>query len=122
MKNGTEEVNAYMLQLEHPLKAEIEAVRSIILQANDKVEERVKWNSPSFYYKKDILAIHCREQKRVHLVLVYPAGLPASDHGILEGDYKDRRMAYFSSMEEILEKKAALQSVINDWIELISGK
>ena len=36
-----------MARLEHPLKAEIHAVRAIILKANRKIAERVKWNTPS---------------------------------------------------------------------------
>ena len=116
---GTEQVDAYLLALEHPLKDQIEAVRKIIREASPKLAERVKWNSPSFYYQKDIVAIHCRENKFVHLVFVFPVGLPADSRGILEGDYKDRRMAYFHSMEEILEKKEALTQVIHDWIALM---
>lgn len=122
MANRSEDVNAFMTKLDHPLKAEIETVRSIILEADPKVEERVKWNSPSFYYKKDILAIHVREQKFVHLVFVYPVGLPANEHGMLQGDFKDRRMAYFHSMAEIGEKKEALRAVIREWVELMDFK
>ena len=115
----TAEVNSFMEQMDHPLKAEIDAVRKIILYANEKVAERVKWNSPSFYYIKDIAAMPHHKKEFVQVVFVYPSGLPEKEHGILEGNYKDRRIAVFHSMEEIDRKKDALEQVVNDWVELM---
>ncbi|MGB7815828.1 MAG: hypothetical protein WBL28_05710 [Methylotenera sp.] len=43
-------VHDFMANLAHPLKAEIEAVRSIILAADANISECVKWNAPSFYF------------------------------------------------------------------------
>jgi len=117
--SGAEAVNEYMTKLEHPFKAEIEAVRKIVLNASDKMSERVKWNAPSFYYKEDLAAFHIREQKHVHLVLVFPKGLIEDESNLLEGDYKDRRMAYFYSMKDVLNKQPALEEVVRKWVELI---
>ncbi len=36
-----------MAGLEHPLKAEIEALRDIILRAHPGITELIKWNAPS---------------------------------------------------------------------------
>ncbi len=41
-------VAEYMQNLEHPLKAEIEALRQIIKAANPAISERIKWNAPSY--------------------------------------------------------------------------
>jgi len=111
-------VNAYMQQLQHPHKVGIELVRNIIVTANTKVAERMKWNAPSFYYLQDIAAFYVRQEKYIHLVLVFPHGITENSYGILEGDYKDRRMAYFYSLQDIEDKKTALQNVINDWVAL----
>ena len=43
-----EQVRAYMNQLNHPMKAEIEMVRRIIAGADSRLTERIKWNAPSF--------------------------------------------------------------------------
>ena len=122
-QTGTEQVNEYMQQLEHPLKAEVEALRSIILNATSKLAERVKWNSPSFYLasdpKKDLSAFNLREQKHVHMVLVfYNGAMIHESNGLLKGDYKDRRMAYFESMEDIDNKKETLEKVVREWVAL----
>lgn len=122
-QNKTHTVDELMAALEHPLKVEIEAVRAIILNANHKITERVKWNSPSFHYNKyDLAAIHTRSQDCVHVIFVFHHGDMLVSEGLLEGDYKDRRMAKFYSMEDIINKKSALEKVVNDWVELIDEK
>lgn len=103
-----EQVQAYMEPLEHPLKAEIEAVRDIIKQSDSKISERIKWNAPSYYYKEDMVTIHVKAQQHVHLVFHYPAIVQIQSEASL-GDYKDRRMVYFKDITEVQEKKAELE-------------
>jgi hypothetical protein len=112
-------VDAYMRDLDHPFKAEIEAVRSIILGASPKISERIKWNAPSFFYKEDLGAFHPRATEFAHLVLLFPdgAGVPAKS-SLLEGKAKDRREAKFHSLEDIETKKRALEKLVKDWVAL----
>lgn len=118
----TEQIEAYLAALDHPHKAEIVALRSIILHANGKIAERIKWKVPSFYYrdnpKHDFAAFHPRTTDAAHLVLVFPLGLVPDDAGILDGDWKDRRMAKFSSLDDVRAKQVALEAVVNAWVRL----
>lgn len=116
--NQTAEVDAWMAQLNHPLKAEIEAVRSIIKEANSKINERVKWNAPSFFYKEDMVTFHPRPLEHVHLVFHHPA-IVTIDSELLEGDYKDRRMMYLKNMKDINAKKKTLQRIMNELVKII---
>jgi hypothetical protein len=112
-------VDAYMRDLDHPFKAEIEAVRAIILGASPKVSERIKWNAPSFFYKEDLGAFHPRATEFAYLVLLFPggAGVPAKS-SLLEGKAKDRREAKFHSLEDIETKKLALEKLVKAWVAL----
>lgn len=96
---AAEQVEALMAALDHPLKAEIEALRAIIKTAGPELAERVKWNAPSYYLgKHDMAAFNLRQTGFVQLVLVFPGGLMIEDRrGLLEGDYKDRRLLYGST-------------------------
>ena len=119
-ENGTEKVNEYMSKLEHPLKAEIEAVRTIIMKANSKIAERVKWNAPSFFYKADMAAFNPRATKYVQIIFIFHNGTLINDSdGLLQGDWKDRREARFLDMKDVKSKKPALQKVVNDWVRLM---
>jgi len=121
--SGTEAVDAYMCRLQHPQKAEIEAVRVIVLNADSKVAERVKWNAPSFYYRDDIAAFNPRAKGFVQLVFVFHRGKMIDDRfDLLEGAYKDRRLARFVDMNDVRAKENALQCVVRRWIELTDAE
>ncbi|MES2704458.1 MAG: DUF1801 domain-containing protein [Bacteroidota bacterium] len=115
---STEAVNEYMQKLEHPLKAEIEAVRSIILKADKKLAERVKWSAPSFYYKHDLATFNHRATKHVHLVFHHIA-ITRIPSALLEGDYKDRRMVYLKDMKDVKAKKKELDSIFKQLVRMM---
>lgn len=115
----TDKVEEFLRELSHPLKAEVEAVRSIIKGVNKDINEEIKWNAPSFNYKGEYLVtFNLREMKRIHLVFHNPL-IPRIKSNLLEGDYKDRRMAYFSNMKDVKAKKAMLEKALKDLIGLI---
>jgi len=116
-ENKTDEVNAFMKQLDHPLKDEIEAVRKII-KSNRKIAERIKWNAPSFFYTDDLATIHVKAKQHVHLIFHHPAIVKIKSK-FLEGDYKDRRMMYFENMAEIKARKKELTRIIKELVELM---
>ena len=78
---GTAAVNAYMAALVHPQKEVIEAVRAIVLKADKRMAERVKWNAPSFYITdasgtaQDFAAFNPRAKGFVQLILLFPMGV-----------------------------------------------
>ena len=41
-------VSDFLIELKHPLKKEMEAIRKIILKSNSELTEHIKWNAPSF--------------------------------------------------------------------------
>ncbi len=118
---NAELVANYMDQLDHPLQAEIEAVRTIIKNASSQINERIKWNAPSYYYQEDLLTFNLRAQQHVHLVFHHPA-IVHIQAAILEGDYKDRRMVYFKNMAEIEHRKSELERVVQALVMLVEDK
>ena len=115
----TDKVDEFLRELNHPLTAEIEAVRSIIKGVNKDIAEEVKWKAPSFNYKGEYLVtFNLWETKRIHLVFHNPL-ISQVKSKILEGDYKDRRMAYFADMQDIKTKKPLLEKTLKDLIKLI---
>jgi len=111
-------VAEYMDKLDHPLKAEIEAVRTIIKNANSKIAERIKWNAPSYYYKDDLVTFNHRDNNRVHLVFHHPEIVHISSP-LLQGDYKDRRMLYLQNMQQVKTQKKELEKIMNELIKRI---
>ena len=105
----TDKVDEFLENLSHPLKAEVEAVRSIIKGVNKDINEEIKWKAPSFNYKGEYLVtFNLRDEKRVHLVFHNPM-ISKVKSKLLEGDYTDRRMAYFADMQDVMAKKSDLK-------------
>ena len=117
--DGKSVVDAYMRDVDHPFRAEMEAVRRIILSASPKIAERIKWNAPSFYYKEDLGAFNPRATEYAHLILLFPGGAGMQDEGgLLEGNHKDRREAKFHSVQDVNAKKPALEKLVKRWVSL----
>jgi hypothetical protein len=115
--NKTEEVDAFMQTLDHPFKAEVQAMRKIIKGVNKNITEQIKWAAPSFSYKGYMVTFNLWAKQHVHLVF-HNGAILSNKSGLLEGDYPDRRMAYFSSMKDIKDKQPALEAAIKEWVKL----
>jgi hypothetical protein len=115
--NKTAEVDAFMRTLDHPFKREVQLVREIIKSVNPNITEEIKWSAPTFSYKGYIVTFNLWAKDKVHLVF-HNGAILNDKNKIMEGDYPDRRMVYFRSMSEIKSKKAALQDLIKQWVNL----
>jgi len=117
-----EQVKAWLSKLDPPIKKEIEAVRQIIRNSAAKLHERIKWNAPSYYYKEDILTFGpYQKDGRILLVLHHPAVVKIKS-ALLQGEYKDRRLVYFSNSKEAAKNKKELVRIICEIIKTIDKK
>ncbi len=116
-----EQVNAYMSNLKPQVKSEIKAVRKIIKNASPKLNERIKWNAPSYYYLHDILTFGPYKKEKILLVFHHPYVVKIKSP-LLEGDYKDRRLVYFKNKTEAEKNKKELSRIINEIIKMIDNQ
>lgn len=116
--NKTKKVTDFITELNNPLKAEIDAVRDIILNASTKISEDIKWAAPSFAYKENMATFNPRAKKFVNLTF-HKGALIKDNTGLLEGDKKEARVARFIDMADVLNKKEALESVVQKWVALM---
>lgn len=124
-------VDAYIAKLKHPLAPVVKSLRRIILSVDGEIGEEIKWNAPTFFYAGPMKPSNPKEYRRYIVVfnlfrkdsirLVFPSGAKVKDSsGLLEGDYADgRRLAMFSSAEDVIGKEQALRGVISRWLELL---
>ena len=125
-----EQVSEHIAKLEPGLRKIIETIRKIILDTDNNIGERIKWNNPSFFYTGEMKPFDPKEYKReivvfnLHkerIMLVFPSGAKVKDDsGLLEGDYKDgRRIAILKDMDDVTAKEKPLQQVIRKWLALV---
>jgi uncharacterized protein YdhG (YjbR/CyaY superfamily) len=115
--NQTEQVNEFMDKLDHPFKAEVQMIREIIKNVNKDITEQVKWKAPTFSYEGEYLVtFNLWEKQRIHLVFHNPM-ISKVKSKLLEGDYDDRRMAYFTDQHDIQAKRKTLEKALKDLIK-----
>ncbi len=115
------EVDAYLEKKAHPLTAEIQRVREIILNAHPEIEETIKWSSPTFMYKGNMASYFMNAKKHVSLMF-HKGALIQDASDLLEGDGKEGRSAKFFGMEDINSKKPELEKVVLAWVALMDEK
>jgi hypothetical protein len=115
--NRNPKVDEYLKKMAHPMNAEIQRVREIILKTHPEIEETIKWNSPTFLYKGNMASYFMNAKK--HVSLMFHKGAFIKDKsGLLEGEGKEGRVVKFSSLAEIEKRKGDLESIIKEWIKM----
>ena len=110
-------VDAYMEALDTPQEEIWEEIRSIILGADPKMEEEIKWGAPTFVYKGNLATFNPRAKKFVNLTF-HTGALIDDPEGVLEGDAKEARVLRIADAAALADKKAGLEKVIRNWIHL----
>jgi hypothetical protein len=101
-----------------------------VLATDSRIGERIKWNSPSFFfmgelpdtdpktYPRDIAVCNLH---RGYVLLVLPTGSKITEHvEILEGNYTDgRRLVTFKTLADVNQKSEQLQACIRQWLRLL---
>jgi len=121
---GTGTVDAFMAKLKHPLKADIEAVRAVILGVSPAISEEFKWNAPGFRTTESFATVHLRSTDQLQLILHLGAkvrpdlpGLKIPDPGgLMKWLGKDRASIDFASADDLTRKGASLQALLRQWI------
>ena len=121
-RSDAEAVAAYMAAFDPVRRPLVEGLRSAVLAAGPELSERIKWNAPSYHLDGvDMAAMNFHDKTAVRVVFVFPNGLPTDGHGLLTGDYKDRRLAVFRSLDDFHGQRDSLTRVIRDWIALAAA-
>jgi hypothetical protein len=105
------EVDAWFDALDHPLKEAMLRVRRIILGADRRITETIKWKSPTFVFQGNIASIDPRTKKHVNLLFHQGASLPGK-HPHLEGGGATVRYMRFADLEDVRAKKTDLEAAI----------
>ena len=119
-----DDVDAYMAQLDHPRKAEIETLRSLIKAVDPRIRESVKWNAPSFALADHFATLKLRPFETVQVVLhtgakLKPNAAPltiADPAGLLQWAAPDRAVATFAGAEDLAARGEAFAAIVRAWI------
>jgi hypothetical protein len=91
---------------------------------NPKITEEIKWAAPSFALEEHFCTFNAWAKDDVQLIFHHgprkatSKGVPIDDpDGLLEWLATDRASVRFESLQDIRAKKAALRSIVRQWIK-----
>jgi uncharacterized protein YdhG (YjbR/CyaY superfamily) len=115
-------VGVYMNKLVHPLKAEAEILRTVIKKAGKQLQERIKWNAPSYHVNEtDLFTFNFSDVKFIRIVF-HHASVVKIKSPLLTGEYKDRRIVYLKNAKEAVAAKKEIANIIKAQLKLINSK
>jgi hypothetical protein len=117
--NRNPEVEAWLDKRQHPLDAVLRRARDVILEADKRVTESIKWSTPTFSYEGNIASFN-PSKKLVSIMFHNGAEIPGK-HPRLEGDGKLVRTMRFASLEELEKGRADLERAVQAWCKWKTG-
>jgi hypothetical protein len=117
--NRNPEVEQWLDAAAHPLEAMLRRTREIILGADDRVTESIKWKTPTFEFKGNIASFN--PSKRFVSLLFHRGAEIPGDHPRLEGDGRLARTMRFTDPDELEAGRAELETVIRAWCDWKAG-
>ncbi len=108
------EVDAWMARYDNPQQALVQAVREVMLAADPRVEECIKWQAPTFTCKGNIASFFPKAKAHVSLIFHKGGTIPGSFAG-LEGEGAEARTFKIADAADLGRRKSDLQAVVRAW-------
>jgi len=110
------DVDAWFERYANPMKETVAAAREVMLDADDRIGEVVKWSTPTFVYKGNLASFQPRAKQLVSILFHEGATIPGA-HPILEGGGDHARYARIAGPEELAARRAELEAVVRAWCD-----
>lgn len=110
------EVDAWMAKYDNPMKPVVERVRTIILNADKRIGETIKWQTPTFAYKGNLASFQPRAKKFASLLFHTGASI-AGDFPSLDGGEQTARYMRFTDLDDDAGKEAELKRIVVAWCD-----
>ncbi len=110
------EVDAWLERYDNPLKPLVERVREIILGADDRIGDTIKWSTPTFVYRGNLASFQPRAKQFVSILFHDGAAIPGN-HPLLEGGGEVARYARLASADDVEARRPELEAVVRAWCD-----
>ena len=111
----------------HPLRKEMDALRTIILGVDPSITEGVKWNTASFRTSDWFATLNGPKHVKEPMIILHAGakakGIVVKDRipdpeGLIKWLGNDRAQIVFKEAADIKAKEKALQAIVKTWIQL----
>ncbi len=110
------EVEQWLAVYDRPLKPLMLALRDIILAADARIDECIKWQTPTFIFNGNLASFNPRSKKHVSLMFHVGAMIPGT-HPKLEGTGDTARFMSFPDLAAVSAAKRDLVRLVRAWCD-----
>ena len=110
------EVETWLAAYDNPMKDVVLRVREIVLAADPRIEECIKWKSPTFTFSGNLASFNPRSKKHASLMFHTGAAIPG-EHPRLQGGGDTARYMTFADVAEAEAARPDLEAIVAAWCD-----
>ena len=110
----SKEVDAWFERYDNPMKEVVQRVREIVLGADPRMEECIKWQAPTFMYRGNLASFFPKSKQHASLMFHLGAKIPGT-HPRLEGTGDTSRVLKLDSVKEATAAKRDIEKIVKAW-------
>ena len=114
MAKRNPEVDAWFAASEHPMKDTMMRVRDMVLAADSRMAECIKWKTPTFTYKGNLASFNPNTKRHVSLMFHTGAKIPGR-FSRLEGTGNTARYLKITGPDDAKKLKPELEKIVAAW-------
>lgn len=110
----SKEVDAWLARYENPMKDVVQRVREIVLAADPRIDECIKWQAPTFTFEGNLASFFPKSKQHASLMFHLGAQIPGK-HPRLEGTGETSRVLKIASLAEAEATRRDLEKIVVAW-------
>jgi hypothetical protein len=113
-KRHSKEVDAWFAKYENPKKDVVLRIREIMLNADPRIEETIKWQAPTFMYRGNLASFYPKSKEHASLMFHTGAKIPGK-HPRLVGTGDTSRVMKIATIAEANKAKGDIEKIVRAW-------
>jgi uncharacterized protein YdhG (YjbR/CyaY superfamily) len=112
----SKEVEAWFARYENPMKDVVLRVRDIVLGADERIGECIKWQAPTFTFEGNLASFYPKSKQHASLMFHAGARIPGR-HPRLEGTGDTSRVLKIGSVAEAEAARRDIERIVRAWCD-----
>jgi uncharacterized protein YdhG (YjbR/CyaY superfamily) len=112
----SKEVDAWFARYDNPMKDVVLRIRDIVLGADPRIGECIKWQAPTFTFDGNLASFYPKSKQHASLMFHTGARIPGR-HPRLEGSGDTSRVMKIASISEANAARSDIEKIVRAWCE-----
>jgi hypothetical protein len=115
--NRNSQVDTWLKALRNPQRPLIEAVRDVVLGADDRISETIKWRAPTFTYKGELASFVPYPTSYACLLFHEGETIPGNFPSLLTENTQARTLR-IRDVADLETKREEIKTIVRAWCDM----